>query len=165
MGWRPQIDGHRGREGGPRGDPPGTVRLGQQLPVVQPGQGFVADDAVSKPGVAERAASDVLREVEALPVEFGHREMRELEIALDEARTRLAYREHRRQTLRRQRPLAEKGQLVTVGLAALVAEIAREIPPFRFVIGVDGVVLGESVRPAGQGETPIRWTGGFLLRP
>ena len=50
--------------------------------------------------------------------------------------------------------VTEKGELVAVGIAFFVVEIAGKIPPFGFKFGMRAVVTRKGPRPGGGGVDP-----------
>ena len=82
--------------------------------------------------------------------------MRELEIVLDETGTRLTGHRRTRLAAGRQDTFAEESEFVAVGVAGVVLQVAREIPPFGFKIRVHGVIARKLVNPTWQREAPTR---------
>ncbi len=50
--------------------------------------------------------------------------------------------------------VTEEGEFVAVGIAFCVVEIAREVPPFGFELGMRAVVTGKGPRPGCGGVCP-----------
>ena len=123
-----------------------AIGIHSQIPRINPGEPF----AVIETCIAEAAAAHFLVKEKPLSRRVSDREMRELQIIHDEARSRSSSLGGRTNSL------AEKSQLIAETSPAIVRQVAGEIPPLGFEFRVRMMIAREIILPSRLGDLPIR---------
>ena len=119
------------------------------------GVGFTLEGPVGDPDLhillgnfhlSECASAEFFGEDEATGLNIGDSEVSEVDVADRPSRVGLGGF--------RLQSVAKEGEFIAVGIAFFVVEVAGEVPPFGFKLGVSSVIAREGPGPGGEGAGP-----------
>ncbi len=119
------------------------------------GVGFTLEGPVGDPDLhiflgnfhlSECASAEFFGEDEATGLNIGDSEVSEVDVADRPSRVGLGGF--------RLQSVAKEGEFIAVGIAFFVVEVAGEVPPFGFKLGVSSVIARKGPGPGGEGTGP-----------